>query len=98
MAGGNDECQRESDHDEVNDEEGREFVRCRLVARTFKPRQEGPRDDLMGSGASARGEGGEPKVNLTFVDLKKAHLASSPQKQPTIVSFPTTPGRLWHTR
>ena len=29
------------------DDDGREFVRCRLVARDFKPRREGPRDDLF---------------------------------------------------
>ena len=27
------------------DDDGRAFVRCRLVARDFKPRREGPRDD-----------------------------------------------------
>ena len=29
------------------DDDGREFVRCRPVAGDFKPRQEGPRDDLF---------------------------------------------------
>ena len=29
------------------DEDGVEFVRCRLVARDFKPKREGPRDDLF---------------------------------------------------
>ena len=29
------------------DDDGREFVRCRLVAGDFKPRQKGPRDDLF---------------------------------------------------
>ena len=29
------------------DDDGREFVRCRLVARGFKPTREGPRDDLF---------------------------------------------------
>ena len=28
-------------------DDGREFVRCRLVARDFKPRREGPNDDLF---------------------------------------------------
>ena len=28
------------------DDEGREFVNCRLVARDFKLLQEGPRDEL----------------------------------------------------
>ena len=28
-------------------DDGREFVRCRLVARDFKPRREGPRDDFF---------------------------------------------------
>ena len=28
-------------------DEGRELVRCRLVARDFNPRREGPRDDLF---------------------------------------------------
>ena len=31
------------------DDDGREFVRCRLVTRDFKPRREGPRDDLFGA-------------------------------------------------
>ena len=31
----------------VKDDDGREFVRCRLVARDFKPRREGPRDNLV---------------------------------------------------
>ena len=30
-----------------NDDDGRDFVRCRLVAPDFKPRREGPRDDLV---------------------------------------------------
>ena len=29
------------------DDDGRAFVRCRLVARDFKPRREGPRDDMF---------------------------------------------------
>ena len=29
------------------DDAGNEFVRCRLVARDFKPTREGPRDDLF---------------------------------------------------
>ena len=29
------------------DDDGREFVRCRRVARNVKPRREGPRDDLF---------------------------------------------------
>ena len=29
------------------DDDGREFVSCRLVARDFKPRREGPRNDLL---------------------------------------------------
>ena len=29
------------------DDDGRTFVRCRLVARDFKPKREGPRDDLF---------------------------------------------------
>ena len=31
------------------DDDGNEFVRCRLVARDFKQRCEGPRDDLFAS-------------------------------------------------
>ena len=31
------------------DDDGKEFVRCRLVARDFKQRREGPRDDLYAS-------------------------------------------------
>ena len=29
------------------DDNGKMFVRCRLVARDFKPKREGPRDDLF---------------------------------------------------
>ena len=29
------------------DDSGKMFVRCRLVARDFKPKHEGPRDDLF---------------------------------------------------
>ena len=29
------------------DDGGKEFVRCRLVGRDFKPKREGPRDDLF---------------------------------------------------
>ena len=38
-----------SDHDETDRsiEDGRELVRCRHVARDFKPRRNGPRDDLF---------------------------------------------------
>ena len=28
-------------------DDGKEFVRCRMVARDFKPKREGPRDDLL---------------------------------------------------
>ena len=37
------------------DDDGREFVRCRPAARDFKPRREGPRDDLFKSIVCIRG-------------------------------------------
>ena len=70
------------------DDDGKEFVRCQLVARDFKPKREGPRDDLFaippleanralfafGAGArEKRRERGRAEVNLLFVDVKKAH-------------------------
>ena len=52
MARSDVESRQGSNHDELihrvrNDDDGCEFVRCRLVARDFKPRREGPRDDLF---------------------------------------------------
>ena len=68
----------------------RAFVRCLLLARDFKPRREGPRDDLFAAMpplkakkalfASAAGvrenrrEQGQDEVKPMFVDVKKAHL------------------------
>ena len=40
--------------DRVKDDDGRTFVRCRFVARDFKPKHELPRDDLFAAGAGAK--------------------------------------------
>ena len=37
-------------------DDGREFVRCRLVARDFKPRREGPRDVFVRGSATGGGK------------------------------------------
>jgi len=71
-------------------EDGEEFVRCRLVARDFKPKREGPRDDLFaampplevkkGLFALVAGERGRRRrrgmdeMKLMYIDVKKAHL------------------------
>ena len=71
------------------DDDGREFVRCRFVARDFKPRREGPRDDLFSAMPpleakkaffaqiagvrEKRREQGQDEVKLMFIDVKKAH-------------------------
>ena len=72
------------------DDDGSEFVRCCLVARDFKPRREGPRDDLFAAMPALkakrglfsyvagvrekRREQGQDEVKLLFIDVKKAHL------------------------
>ena len=66
------------------------FVRCRLVARDFEPKREGPRDDLFAAMPpldakkalfafvagvrEKRRAQGHDEVKLMFVDVKKAHL------------------------
>ena len=71
-------------------EDGKWFVRSRLVARDFKPRNEKDREDLLAAmppleakkllfrmaaaGASRRRRRGEPEVKLMFIDVRKAHL------------------------
>ena len=66
------------------------FVRCRLVARDFKQKHEGPRDDLFAAMPpieakkvlfafvagmrEKRRVQGYDEVKLMFVDVKKAHL------------------------
>ena len=73
-----------------NDDNGKMFVRCRLVARDFKPKREGPRDDLFAAMPpleakkslflfvagmrEKRRVQGHNEVMLMFVDVKKAHL------------------------
>ena len=68
------------------DDDGREFVRCRLVARYFKSRREGPRDELFAAMPpqetkkelfvfvagvwEKRRERGQDE----FINVKKAHL------------------------
>ena len=72
------------------DEKGNAFARCRLVARDFRPRREGPRDDLFAAMppleankaffalvAGVRGRrrrAGQDEVKLLFIDVRKAHL------------------------
>ena len=72
------------------DDTGKTFVRCRLVARDFKPKREGPRDDLFAAMPPLeakkalfafvagvrenRRAQGHDEVKLMFVDVKKAHL------------------------
>ena len=69
------------------DDTGKTFVRCRLVARDFKPKREGPRDDLFAAmppleakkalfafvaGVREKGRAqGNDEVKLMFVDVKK---------------------------
>ena len=69
------------------DDNGKTFVRCRLVARVFKPKREGPRDDLFAamppleakkalfafvSGVrEKRPAQGHDEVKLMFVDVKR---------------------------
>ena len=71
------------------DDNGKMFVRCRLVARDFKPKHEGPRDDFaamppleankalfafVAGMREKRRVQGHDEVKLMFVDVKKAHL------------------------
>ena len=72
------------------DDNGKMFVRCRLVARDFKPKHEGPRDELfvamplleakkalfafVAGMREKRPVHGHDEVKLMFVDVKKAHL------------------------
>ena len=72
------------------DDDGREFVGCRLVARCIKPRREGPRDVLFAAiprlkatkalfacvagVREKRREQGQDEVTLMFIDVKNAHL------------------------
>ena len=70
------------------DDDGRAFVRCRLVARDFKPRRDGPRDDLFAAMppleakqelayvagvCEKRRKQGQDEVKLMFIDVKQAH-------------------------
>ena len=72
------------------DDDVRTFVRCRLVARDFEPKHEGPRDDLFAAMPPLEAKKapfsfvavvrekkraqGHEEVKLMFIDLKKAHL------------------------
>ena len=72
------------------DDSGKMFVRCRLVARDFKPKHEGSRDDLfvamppleakkalfafVAGMREKRRAQGHDEGKLMFVDVKKAHL------------------------
>ena len=74
----------------TTDDDGNELVRCRLVARDFTPRREGPRDDLfaamprleatealfalVASVGDRRREQGLAVVKVIIADVKKAHL------------------------
>ena len=71
-------------------EDGKRFVRCRLVGRDFKGKRGGVRDDLFASmppleskkmmfrvTAGIRGwrrRRGKEEVKLMFIDVRKAHL------------------------
>lgn len=84
-------------------DEGREFVRSRLVARDFKPRFEKNREDLfaamppleakkllfrMVAGGRRRRElEGKPEDKLMFIDVKKAHL-NGRCEEPVYVELP----------
>ena len=79
------------------DDDGNEFVRCRLVGRDFKPRHEGPREDLFAAMppleakkalfamvAGVRGRRrrrGLDEVKIMFIDVKKAHLNAKCDEQ-----------------
>ena len=70
-------------------DDGHEFVKCRLVTRNLKPRRKGPRDDLFAAMPrleakkalladvagvrEKRREQGQDEVKLMFIDVKKAH-------------------------
>ena len=72
------------------DDTEKTFVRCRLVARDFKPKREGPRDDLFAAMPpleakkalfafvagvrEKRRVQGHDEVTLMFVNMEKAHL------------------------
>ena len=60
------------------DDDGK-IVRCRLVARDFKPRHEGPRDDLLAAmppleATKERCDKGQDDVKVKFVDVTKTRL------------------------
>ena len=75
-------------HRVKKDDDGK-IVRCRNVARDFKPRREGPRDDMFAAvppqeekkamfayvaGVREKSrEQGQDEVKLTFIDVQKAH-------------------------
>ena len=79
------------------DDDGEEFVKCRLVGRDFKPRREEPRDDLFVAlppleakkvlFAMVAGERGRRRrrrlseVKLIFIDVKNAHLNTKCDEQ-----------------
>ena len=72
------------------DDTGKTFVRGRLVARDFKPKHEGSRDDLFAAMPPLKAEKalfafvagvrerrrtqGHDELKLMFIDMKKAHL------------------------
>ena len=79
------------------DDNGKTFVRYRLVARDFKPKHEGPSDDLFAAMPQLeakkalfaivagvrekRRTQGHEEVKLMFVDVKKAHLKAKCEEE-----------------
>ncbi len=65
-------------------EDGKRFVRCRLVGRDFKGKREGVRDDLFVSMPPLEakkillrvtaGVRGQKEIKLMFIDVRRAHL------------------------
>ncbi len=78
-------------------EDGKVFVRCRLVARDFKPRREGPRNDLFAAmppleakktllalAAGERGRRrrqGKGQEKVLLADVKKTHLNANCEEE-----------------
>ena len=77
-------------------DDGREFVRCPLVARDFKPRREGPRDDFFAAmpplgakrvlfayvaGVREKRREQRQEVKPMFINMKKAHLNAEGRMQ-----------------
>ena len=63
------------------DDDGK-VAMCRVVARDFKPRRVGPRDDLCAAGVRENQlEQGQDDVKLMFTDVQKAHVNSKCEEE-----------------